>query len=275
MSVVLVRRRYACAYEQGPRPVARLVPGPAMLARTVGAVAGVVTAYCGGVTTERLVALTYDDGPDPVHTPRVLDELAAAGVPATFLVLTDHASRHPELIRRMIAEGHEVGLHGVDHARLSTLPWGVSVRRILAARRRLRHLTGRPVQWYRPAYGGIRLNQLVALRAAGLDVPVWTAWARDWEDAPLVDLADRAATAMHSGGVLLLHDAASGLPADTAGTVTPPVFDRGALTAMVAAAVRAQGLRALTLSDLKAAAPAARVPWFETRRKAQARAHAG
>ncbi|GAB76831.1 Peptidoglycan/xylan/chitin deacetylase, PgdA/CDA1 family [Austwickia chelonae] len=266
MSIVLVRRRYVCAYESGPRPLERLGPqiGPLAL------LSSPFTVLSSAVTDRRIIALTYDDGPDPDHTPQVLDALRDIGVPATFFVLAENAIRHPELVRRMVEEGHEVGLHGLDHDRVSALDFRVSVQSILSARATLSRLTGRPVRWYRPAYGAIRMSQLVALRAAGLDIPVWTAWARDWEDVPTQVLVDRAVAALHPGGILLLHDASSGMLPDAEGTTSVPSFDRGELTRRLARAVLDEGYVALRLSDLATAAPQARVPWFE--RKAAARA---
>lgn len=269
MSSVLVRRRYACAYEAGPRPVVPLLP-PFVPADGLFHPA---TAYCSAVTDEPLVALTYDDGPDPRHTPGVLDALAQTGTRATFFVLLERAEAHPDLIRRMVAEGHEVGLHGADHRRVSTDSVGSFVIGLLAARRRLQALTGQRPRWYRPAYGAIRLPQLLAVHALGLDVPVWTAWARDWENATVDVLVGRAASALHPGGVLLLHDATSGLPT-TEGPPTPePTFHRGELTRRLIAAARQQGYALGSLGDMAAAHPQARVLWYE--RKAEARRHAG
>ncbi|MBC7292479.1 MAG: polysaccharide deacetylase family protein, partial [Actinotalea sp.] len=71
---------------------------------------------------ERTVALTFEDGPDPRWTPELLDALAAEGVPATFFVTGARVAEHPELVRRIRAEGHEVGVHGWSHADLAALP---------------------------------------------------------------------------------------------------------------------------------------------------------
>jgi peptidoglycan-N-acetylglucosamine deacetylase len=73
----------------------------------------------GRGTNERVLALTFDDGPSSEWTPRVLDALRASGVRATFFVLGRHAEAHPELIRRMSEEGHEIASHGYDHALLT------------------------------------------------------------------------------------------------------------------------------------------------------------
>ena len=73
-------------------------------------------------TDERLMALTFDDGPDPEHTPRLLEVLARHGAKATFFMVGARAARHPELVARVAAEGHEIGNHGWDHPSLPALP---------------------------------------------------------------------------------------------------------------------------------------------------------
>ena len=70
----------------------------------------------------RTIAITFDDGPDPVWTPKVLDLLKAQKVKATFFVIGTQVAAHPELTRRIIAEGHQIGLHTFTHANLSTIP---------------------------------------------------------------------------------------------------------------------------------------------------------
>ena len=78
-------------------------------------------ALCRGGRTGRSVALTFDDGPDPLHTPRVLDVLARHGVRATFFLVGEKAAACPELVRRIVAEGHTVGNHSHTHDSLFPL----------------------------------------------------------------------------------------------------------------------------------------------------------
>ncbi|WP_258934112.1 polysaccharide deacetylase family protein [Nesterenkonia pannonica] len=104
-------------------------------------------------TADRAVALTYDDGPHPEHTPRILDVLADHQASATFFVLTPAARAHPGILRRMLDEGHRIGLHGADHRSLLTMSTRAAVRAVAKAKDELEQLAGAPVTLYRPPYG--------------------------------------------------------------------------------------------------------------------------
>jgi peptidoglycan/xylan/chitin deacetylase (PgdA/CDA1 family) len=256
---LLVRRRYVCAYEVGERPL----PAPGSLARLGRAGLLRLSSVACVATDQPVIGLSYDDGPDPEQTPGVLDALAAAGARATFFVLADRAAAHPGLISRISAEGHEIALHGEDHTRLTTLPVREALRRIRRGKRRLEDLTGRPVKLFRPAYGAQTVTQAIGTRACGLEIVLWTAWARDWEDAPAADVAARAFSALHSGGFLLLHDSTGDLaPHDG----SAPSFDRGEVSHRLLAAMKDAGWTSDTVSALLDRYPAVRTVWGSFRR---------
>ena len=253
---VLVRRGYVCDFEAGDRPL----PAPDRVLRWGRPALLPLSTVACVATRHRVVALTYDDGPDPENTPGVLDALAEFGATATFFVLADRAEQHPELLRRIAAEGHDVGLHGEDHTRLSTLPTREALTRIRRGRRRLEAVLGRPVTLYRPAYGAQGLAQAVGTRAAGLEVVLWTAWARDWEAGTAPDVARRALGAVHPGAFVLLHDATGDLET-TAGP--PPAFDRGEVSRLLLAGLRDAGYATATVSSMLATYPGVRTIWSE------------
>jgi peptidoglycan/xylan/chitin deacetylase (PgdA/CDA1 family) len=199
-------------------------------------------------THDHVLALTYDDGPEPAETADLLDVLAERGVCATFFVLTARAEAYPELIARMLREGHAVELHGVDHARLTETSGREAVRRIRDGKRRLEALTGRPVRYYRPTYGAISLGALIGARLLGMDIVIWSAWAEDWFDAPADEVADRAVRALHPGAVLLMHDTTDEPMAPAAGP--RPTFSRAEVAARLVDGAIAGGYGFLTVAEL-------------------------
>jgi peptidoglycan/xylan/chitin deacetylase (PgdA/CDA1 family) len=153
------------------------------------------------------VALTFDDGPDPVATPRFLDVLDRLGVRATFFVLGERALRHPALVEETARRGHEVAVHGWTHDR----PWRPAVARestdVARAARAVHDITGHRPQWYRPPYGILTSGRWLAARRAGLRPVLWSAWAKDWlADATAESVRALVAADLRGGGTILLHD---------------------------------------------------------------------
>lgn len=213
----------------------------------------------GARTGAPAVALTYDDGPEPGQTDAVLDALAEAGVQATFFQLVYRAEAYPQLVRRVVAAGHEVALHGIDHTRLTGLPAAEVRRRLVDGKRRLEQVAGQPVRLFRPAYGSQTIRTYLAARRAGLDVVVWGPTAEDWRDGPAAEVAERALAGVAPGEVLLLHDAFEVPPGDR----TPrPTFDRGEVTRALLAGLRERGYTAGPVGALLSGRRAWRTAWY-------------
>jgi peptidoglycan/xylan/chitin deacetylase (PgdA/CDA1 family) len=211
----------------------------------------------GTVVPSRRVALTFDDGPDSTVTPRLLDLLRDRGVRGTFFVLTDSAARHPDLVRRTAAEGHEIALHADCHQRLTEVPLLELRRRLSSARDLLEQVSNQRVRLFRPPFGAQSLATYLTARSCGLDVVVWGPYAEDWvQDAPEA-VATRGLESMTGGDVLLLHD---GLVAP-AGEV-PPTFDRVRAVELILDGMTARGLSPTTVSELTACGSARRTAWF-------------
>ncbi|MEU6134348.1 polysaccharide deacetylase family protein [Nocardioides sp. NPDC047086] len=153
------------------------------------------------------IALTFDDGPDPASTPAFLDLLAAYGRRATFFVLGSQAADHPELIRRITREGHELAIHGWTHRCTLALPPTRLTRGIRRARDVVEDISGEQVTWYRPPYGVPSGEAVLACRALGLTPVLWTAWGREWERAASPDtVVATVLRTLRPGGTILLHD---------------------------------------------------------------------
>lgn len=153
-------------------------------------------------------ALTFDDGPHPEFTPRILDLLAAHGQRATFFVIGEHAARHGDLLRRMLAEGHAIGLHSHGHSRLFNLwPSGWVRRDLQRNLATIADATGAPPpRLFRPPVG--LKNPQVADVVGELDlVPVtWSARVWDTRGAAAPAIAARLQRAIAPRAIILLHD---------------------------------------------------------------------
>lgn len=255
--LLVLRRDLGEFAAPGPRPL----PSRTALRLALPALRRLAPTACVH-TPDPVLALTYDDGPDPAHTPALLDALAARGLRATFFVLADAAEAHPDLLRRIVAEGHELALHGPDHGRLNRLPDAEAVAVVADARRRVEAVAGVPVTLFRPPYGAHRPATLRGWTRAGLDVVIWSGWAEDWVDAPVDVVAARARAAVHPGGILLLHDTRAD-PETLAPGEELPRFDRAAVTAALVDPLLAEGWRPTTVGDLLARYPRVRTVFRE------------
>jgi peptidoglycan/xylan/chitin deacetylase (PgdA/CDA1 family) len=189
------------------------------------------------------VALTFDDGPDPSTTPIVLAALRKRGFRATFFVIGKKAEAYPDLIRTILQQGHELGIHGYLHANLTALH---APARIMADIRRaqdvLENLSGQRVFWYRPPVGHVSPRTAVAVRKAGVELVAWSLRCVDGlRRSDPKRVAARIEHKLHDGAIILLHDAAEGgdfVPA--AVRVIDPILD----------SIAGRGLTSVTLSEL-------------------------
>lgn len=162
------------------------------------------------------VALTFDDGPDPLYTPQVLDILARYGVPATFFTVGSHMMRHPHLVERMIAEGHEVGSHTYSHVNISTMSPEMLRLDLNATQRVFESITGRNMAMFRAPYSvdanprtPAEIAPLATVGSLGYITVNMNVDPKDW----WLPHADRIArdtirgVENGDGNVVLLHDA--------------------------------------------------------------------
>lgn len=192
------------------------------------------------------IAFTFDDGPDPTWTPRVLDLLAEHGAKGTFFVVGERAAAHPDLIGRITREGHEVGCHTQSHA-FGFHFWtaGQIARDIQRAQDVLQKLVGRPARMFRPPQG-IRVPQLQAALDRLPVRPVCVTWtARGFDSRPTTAARIEAnlLPSVRAGSILTLHDGTGfGGGRDRAPTLA-------ALGRLLGAAA-ARGLTCVALSEL-------------------------
>ncbi|MGC5198447.1 polysaccharide deacetylase family protein, partial [Aphanothece microscopica] len=201
-----------------------------------------------GQRPERLVALSFDDGPDPVATTAILDVLADRGAPATFFVIGRNMARNPDLVRRMVDDGHDVGSHTFFHPRSETLGDLRLVIELNAVQRLLASITGRGTLLFRTPYGrsegpvtAAEARALAAVLDRGYVATGGDIVPRDWEGIGPEAIAAQVLAEVHAtpgSAVVVLHDA-GGDRRPTAAAVGP-IID----------ALRAQGYRLVTMGTL-------------------------
>jgi peptidoglycan/xylan/chitin deacetylase (PgdA/CDA1 family) len=148
------------------------------------------------------VALTFDDGPDPVWTPLVLDALGNAGAQATFFVVAPRAARYPSLVSDMRERGHNVAFHCSEHVRHDAM-----TRREIEADVESGLLAlGRSVRYWRTPWGLITPATEEVANEHGLGLVGWTADTEDWRGRAPEDMLARIRGKISPGAIVLMHD---------------------------------------------------------------------
>jgi len=163
--------------------------------------------YRRGNTDRRLIAITFDDGPHPTHTPRLLDMLRDRNVKATFYVVGTNARAYPGILRRMVAEGHEVANHSYNHPNLSNMSPDAVRKELQDTHDAILQATGVNAQTFRPPYGALTQNQRAWIkRDFGYPTVLWDVDPQDWRRPGSSVVANRVLSATKPGSIILLHD---------------------------------------------------------------------
>ena len=206
-------------------------------------------------TREPLAALTFDDGPNPEATPRLLDLLGAHGARATFFVVGEAAARHREIVVRAAREGHAVANHSWDHP---SFPLLTSAERRRQIARCAAALAPHGERLFRPPWGHQSLASRWDAARCGHAVVAWSAMAEDWLDDPAEVLSARVRPHLVPGAIVLLHDALYR-------TIAERFRDRAPMLAAVESLLRefAGRLRFVTVPELLRAGRARKWHWYK------------
>ncbi|WP_425454719.1 polysaccharide deacetylase family protein [Falsibacillus pallidus] len=159
------------------------------------------------------IAITFDDGPDPVYTPRLLDVLKKHNVKATFFLVGEKAERYPEIVKRIHDEGHLIGLHNYKHISNWFIPPFTLRTHLKRSQDIIYSITGEKPFYYRPPWG--HFNAFTLMASAGSRVIMWTSIPGDWKENVGADkLLERLVAARQSGAVITLHDSGTTFGAD-------------------------------------------------------------
>jgi peptidoglycan/xylan/chitin deacetylase (PgdA/CDA1 family) len=163
------------------------------------------------------VALTFDDGPVPGVTDLILDELKTRNLRATFFMIGERIAAAPDLARRVLAEGHEVGNHTYSHPNLTTLPDAEVDAQIEKTQEVMRNLLNHRPSFFRPPFGGLRQNQAGMLQKRGLRAVLWDVDSKDWSQPATEKITENILNQVRAGSIILCHD----LRAQTAASAGP------------------------------------------------------
>jgi peptidoglycan/xylan/chitin deacetylase (PgdA/CDA1 family) len=188
-----------------------------------------LTVISRGAREGRAVALTFDDGPDPVTTPALLALLERYGLPATFFVTGERAEAHPALVREILRRGHDVGNHSYGHDVLLMLRSRARLAGEIHRTQVLLEGFGVRPRAFRPPVGVTGPRLAGVLESLGMDCVTFSCRGDDFGNRRVRGLAERVLRRLHCGAIVLLHD------------VVPPGSDVAAWLAEVEAVLR--GLR--------------------------------
>ena len=157
-------------------------------------------------TPEKLVALTFDDGPSPEWTPKILDALKTAGVKATFFMLGEHVRKYPDIARRVVSEGHEVGNHTYSHHVLIYYTMDELTDEINKAEQAIRETTGVTTKYFRPPKAWLTGAEKKKINELGYKVILWSLNSKDWVTFDDKYVARYLIKHIHPGDIILFHD---------------------------------------------------------------------
>ncbi|MCY2989949.1 MAG: polysaccharide deacetylase family protein [Planctomycetota bacterium] len=160
-----------------------------------------------GPANSRIVYLTFDDGPDPETTPRILDVLRRHSVQSTFFVVGEKAAAHPDLVRRLADEGHAVGGHTFFHLDPNQVNGRQLIEEVRATEDLLQKILGRGSRLFRPPFGKLTLGKLWRLWAEQRTIVLWNKDPKDFAASSTEQLAAWFRNDPLAGGdIVLLHD---------------------------------------------------------------------
>lgn len=182
------------------------------------------------------IAITFDDGPNPETTPKLLKELAQRNIKATFFVVGSRVAENPDLLRRMVAEGHEIGNHSWNHPQLPKVSVAEADRQVETTSEAIRKAIGSAPIYLRPPYGAMTQTLRKHIEDKfGLTMVYWSADSLDWKNRNTDAIYSKVMAQTRPGGIILLHD----IHATTVAAM-PKVLD----------ALLAKGYKFVTVSQL-------------------------
>lgn len=159
-------------------------------------------------TEEKLVALTFDDGPDPIYTPQIIELLKDYDARASFFVVGNEAEKHPEIIKKLDENNHEIANHTYSHREVTEMTQEELIAELLKTHQIIFEIINKDMNFFRPTSGFY--NDIIVDAAKELDykVVIWT-WgqdSRDWQNLNYKTIANNVYKSIQPGNIILFHD---------------------------------------------------------------------
>ena len=160
-------------------------------------------------SAKKKVALTFDDGPSPEWTPKILDELKSVGVKATFFMIGHHVKKYPEIARRVVQEGHIIGNHGYAHSVMLYYTPAEIEGEIKYTEYIIREVTGVTTKYFRPPKALLRKATKETVKSMGYDIILWSLNSKDWVKFNYKYIVAYLMARVKHGDIILFHDSGS------------------------------------------------------------------
>ena len=186
--------------------------------------------FCSGNTEEKLIALTFDDGPHPKYTKEILDILNEYGVKATFFVIGENAALYRDEIKRISDEGHELGNHTYTHKNTASLSPAELLSELKRTDSEIFGITGTHPRVFRPPEGKCTKAAVSCAAELGYKIILWTVDPRDWACPTVSEMTDNILSNVRAGSILLCHDYNSAKRSPTPAAlrrIIPELIERG------------------------------------------------
>ncbi|MFC0334174.1 polysaccharide deacetylase family protein [Paenibacillus sepulcri] len=189
----------AAAQPEKPRQEEPVVNKPAVIQPSPKKI------FYDGPSEGKKVALTFDDGPDSIATPKILDILKKNNIKATFFIIGTQAKAHPDMVRRIEKEGHAIGNHSWSHPHFDKIPTEEALKQIDDAQEELKSIVGYYPSIVRPPYGALSKEEEKAIHGKGMDIIDWSVDTTDWSGAPTDEIMTLIHKELYPGGIILQH----------------------------------------------------------------------
>lgn len=199
--------------------------------------------FSNGNADRKVVALTFDDGPDDVYTPRILKILDDQNVKATFFLVGSRVSDYSQVVRDLVDHGHQVAGHGWSHGSLRAMARPEVEEELDKTARAIRDVTGLEPLMFRPPYGELSPGAMAAAAGLGCKAVIWSADSFDWHTRSADRVLESALADTRRGSIILMHS--TGVNLDATVTALPDLINT----------LRAQGYSFVTVAGLLGASP--------------------